>query len=173
MSEVRKSIASAVGSMTGVLSLDTAQSKHLLALLRRSAASGIDEPECMGWFFTRVPEDIQNSGGNLNKAEKAIYLAISVFAVCRKGDNPEQSMVSAMKRAGIDRSKLEGIEAAASFEDLKMPLYLLAKHITSKGQGFSYTALALDLYDIQFDKMKTVRKWEREYAMKGVTNDEK
>ena len=160
----KKVIFASMEKMLKKLSLDTAESKHMLALFRRSASSGIDEPECLGWMFSNIEPELQGSYGYLSKEEKAIFLGLCTYAVSRGKSVSDVSMVTAMKRAGIGREKLERVELALTFDGIKMPFFLLTKYIVSKGQNFNYASLALDLYEIQFDWMKVVRKWEREYA---------
>ena len=164
MSKTTEAVIQTTGTMIKKLSLETAWSKNMLSLLRRSIASGEEDPEVLGWLFTEIPEGISGKNGQMSYAEKAIYLALCIYANTRKGNGADRTIIQAMKAIGMDRTNLVQVELSESLEDMRMPLYMLTQHIVSKGGVFSYTLLAKDLYLFQFDKMQVIRKWEREFT---------
>lgn len=164
MSKTTDAVIQTTGTMIKKLSLETAWSKNMLSLLRRSIASGEEDPEVLGWLFTEIPEGISGKNGQMSYAEKAIYLALCIYANTRKGNGEDRTIIQAMKAIGMDRTNLVQVELSESLEDMRMPLYMLTQHIVSKGGVISYTLLAKDLYLFQFDKMQVIRKWEREFT---------
>ena len=164
MSKTTDAVIQTTGTMIKKLSLETAWSKNMLSLLRRSIASGEEDPEVLGWLFTEIPEGISGKNGQMSYAEKAIYLALCIYANTRKGNGADRTIIQAMKAIEMDRTNLVQVELSESLEDMRIPLYMLTQHIVSKGGVFSYTLLAKDLYLFQFDKMQVIRKWEREFT---------
>ena len=166
MSKKTEVVMQTVGAMTKKLSLETAWSKNMTSLLRKSIASGKEDPEILGWLFTEVPEEISGMNGQMSYAEKAIYLTLCIYANTGKENATDKTMVQAMKAIGMDRTNLVQVELSESIEDMRMPLYMLTRHIVSKGEAFSYALLAKDLYLFQFDKVQVIRRWERDFARK-------
>jgi hypothetical protein len=164
MSKTTEAVIKTTGTMIMKLSVESAWSKNMLSLLRKSIASGEEEPEILGWLFTEIPEEISGKNGQMSYAESANYLALCIFANVRKETAAERTMIQAMKSIGMDRSSLMQVELSENLEDMRMPLFMLTQYIVSKGGAFSYPLLARDLYLFQFDKMQVIRKWEREFA---------
>ena len=166
MSKTTEAVMQTAGTMITKLSAETAWSKNMISLLRKSIASGKEDPEVLGWLFEKVPEEISGINGQMSYAEKAIYLTLCIYANAGKGNTEDRTMVQAMKAIGMGRTNLVQVELSESIEDMRMPLYMLAGHIVSKGGTFSYVLLAKDLYLFQFDKMQVIRRWERDFARK-------
>lgn len=164
MSKTTEAVIKTTGSMIKKLSVETAWSKNMLSLLRKSIASGEEDPEILGWLFTEIPEEISGKNGQMSYAENAIYLALCIYANTRKESAADKTMVQAMKTIGMDRTNLVQVEISETLEEMRMPLYMLTQHIVSKGGSFSYSLLAKDLYLFQFDKMQVIRKWERDFT---------
>ena len=164
MSKTTEAVIKTTGTMIKKLSLETAWCKNMLSLLRKSIASGEEEPEILGWIFTEIPEEISGKNGQMSYAENAIYLALCIYATNRKGNAADKTMIQAMKTIGMDRTNLVQVELSETLEEIRMPLYMLTQYIVSKGGAFSYPLLAKDLYLFQFDRMQVIRKWERDFT---------
>lgn len=164
MSKTTEAVIKTTGTMIMKLSVESAWSKNMLSLLRKSIASGEEEPEILGWIFTEIPEEISGKNGQMSYAENAIYLALCIYATNRKGNAADKTMIQAMKTIGMDRTNLVQVELSETLEEIRMPLYMLTQYIVSKGGAFSYPLLAKDLYLFQFDRMQVIRKWERDFT---------
>ena len=173
MDNKRESLMKTTASLIAKLSLDLNDSKQMRAYIMRSAVAE-DDPNVFGWLFSNVPEELQGNSGSLSYAESAIYLALMSYVFSR-GKEGKETFVQVMKREGIDRRHLYQIEYVETLEEIKRPLLTLLQYIASKKKEINYVKLAADLYDFQYDRMKVIRKWEREYStyIKGGESDEK
>ena len=165
-------ILKTTGSMITKLSIETQWSKHMLGLLRNALASGEENPEILGWMFTEIPEEISGRNGYMSRAEKAIYLALCIYASVGKKSISDSSMIQAMKNVGMERTNLVQVELSKDLETIRMPLHMLTQRIASHGGKFSCAILAQDLYIFQFDKMQVIRKWERDFAKENKKQKE-
>ena len=161
-------VASSAARMLAQLSNNGAVSKNLLSLLRKSFATGEEDPEALGWMLTQIPEEISGKGGNLSREEKAIYLTLCIFGECRGKTGHGQDLILAAKEAGISQKRLMEIELANNLDELKTPLCLLVQYISSKGIQIDYIGLAKDLTSFQYDRSQIVRKWVRKYATSDI-----
>lgn len=142
--------------------------KRMKVLLRHSASLELGEdPELFGWLTENIPEEIQNSGSGVSYAEQAIYAALTLYQVGPQHKGDHTSIGAATRIAGIDRGRLLTVETAEAFTETRRYLWALLRLIKSKGQSIDYRTLACDLCELQFDKIRTSRKWERDFARKG------
>ena len=93
-------ILKTTGSMITKLSIETQWSKHMLGLLRNAFASGEENPEILGWMFTEIPEEISGRNGYMSRAEKAIYLALCIYASVGK-KSTLRGIVSTGLKSGV------------------------------------------------------------------------
>ena len=101
--------------------------------------------------------------------ENAIYMAIAAYAAC--GSNVENvSLGQAASALGdSSRNRFTRLEKSRSLNELWMNLKSILRLISSKkGTGLDYGLLARDITDWQFDSIRTIRKWERDYYHKNT-----
>ena len=173
MDNKRESLMKTTASLIAKLSLDLNDSKQMRSSIMRSAMTE-DDPNVFGWLFSNIPEELQGKSGMLSYAESAIYLTLMAYVFSR-GKEGKETFVQVMKKEGIDRRHLYQIEYVDSLEEIKRPLLMLLQYVSSKKKEINFVKLAVDLYDFQYDRMKVIRKWEREYSncIKGGDSDEK
>jgi len=169
MSEETKNKSDYVAETTvillGKLSNNSTFGKNMLSLLRKSFATGEEDPEALGWMFSQIPEEISGKGGYMSREEKAIYITLCIYAECRGKFSRGQDFIIAAKEAEITQKRLLEIEIANDLEELKYPLCLLIHYISEKGFGIDYVGLARDLTVFQYDRGQVIRKWARKYAL--------
>ena len=147
------------------LSIDKSDSKGEKAIWRHAFAKSICE-DVKAWSLLErdIPNELAGTGGTPSYTENAAYMAIAAFAAC--GSNKE--MVSLGQAAAAlgdnSRDRFTRLEKSRTLDELWRNMKNLLRLISSnKGTGLDYSLLARDLTDWQFDPIKTVRKWERDY----------
>lgn len=168
MSEVVKTkadyISEAAAKMLSILSGDNPTGKSLRPLFRRAFATKETDLETLGWMLGYIPEEIAGKAGYMSFEEKAIYLTLSIFAECRGKNISGTALFSAAAEADIPQRRLFELESGNNLEELRMPLCMLVKSITSRGYTVNYVELTNDLALFQYNKEWVVRKWARQYA---------
>ncbi len=154
------------------LGIDTTQSKQMRAQLRHASTMEPGEnPAIWGWIINQTPEEKQGQKGNVSYWEYALYIGLAMNAIGPKEDQ-ETTIAEATAKAGIKRQKLAAVEGASDIKEFQIKLRSLVKLIGSKGIGFNYGEMTKDIVIWQADRIKIVRKWEREYALKEGRNNE-
>ena len=163
MNKTTETVIQTTNEMIQNLFIETSWSRNMRSLLCNSMVTGEDSPEAWGWIFSMIPKEISGTDEQVSIEEKAIYLALCLYAATAGDRTADCTMVEAMKYLDMDRIQLTQIELSENLDDMRIPLYMLGQRIVSKGRAFNYAKLAGDLYLFQMDKMKVIRKWEREF----------
>lgn len=141
--------------------------KAALANLRRGVGREPgDLPELWGAFLNEMPTDLESKTGEPTRAEWAIYLALTFYALHQQGhDLPAQDMHrikvglgTAVRRLLKENEKLEESSVLRRFNALAtaeaMPerihhLRGLVQMLSAVGEPLDYVRLAEDLYWLQ------------------------
>ncbi len=158
-------VSTFVSSRIAMLSIDRSDSKGEKAVWRHAFAKPVCE-DISAWSLLQrdIPEHLAGSNGNPSFTENASYMAIAGFAAC--GSHTEKvSLGQAVASLGdTSRGRFTRLERSRTLDELWRDLKDLLRLISSKkGTGLDYGLLAKDLTDWQFDAMRTIRKWERDY----------
>lgn len=162
MKETAGKVIQTANDLIQKLSIESSWSRNMLSLLRYSLTTGEESPEVWGWIFTETPEELSGTDGQVSCEEKAIYLAMCLYANAGGGKQTDKTMVETMKILDMDRTLLLQVEMSETLENMRIPLYMLVQSIALQGRTFSFAKLAGDLYLFQLDRMQVIRKWERE-----------
>ena len=148
-----------------ILTIDRSDSKGEKAVWRHAFARNVCE-DMRAWSLLQrdIPTDLAGRGGYPSFTENAAYMAIAAFAAC--GSNTKDitlgQAVSALGDSARDR--FTRLEKSRTLDEMWRNLKDMLKLISSKrGTGLDYSVLAKELTDWQFDHLRTIRKWERDY----------
>lgn len=154
--------------------------KAMLAKLRRGAGKTPGElPELWGIFLNSIPDEMMSKNGEPTRAEWAIYLSLTLFALHQQGnsDSVHAEKISLGKAAAMlmneptddERERVlrrfGPVVTAKDMSELSHHLRCLIELMRSKGIKLDYVMLAKDIYDFQFDKgkKKTQLRWGQDY----------
>lgn len=154
--------------------------KAMLAKLRRGAGKTPGElPELWGIFLNSIPDEMMSKNGEPTRAEWAIYLSLTLFALHQQGnsDSVHAEKISLGKAAAMlmneptddERERVlrrfGPVVTAKDMSELSHHLRCLIELMRSKGIKLDYVMLAKDIYDFQFDKgkKKTQLCWGQDY----------
>ena len=113
MDDKQSQIKNSVYKMLGTISTDNAYARKISAFLRHSADQMPGEdPELFGWLMENIPEELQAYGGEVSKAEWAIFTALTLYPGGTAHSSSNISIADAAALAGITREKLVLIEIA-------------------------------------------------------------
>lgn len=154
--------------------------KAMLANLRRGAGKTPGElPEIWGIFLNGIPDEMLSRNGEPTKAEWAIYIALTMFALHQQGNsvNVHQDGTSFGRAVAMlmneqtddERERvLRRFGPAVTANDM----YALSHHMRclielmrNKGIKLDYVMLAKDIYDYQFSegKKKVQLRWGQDF----------
>ncbi len=154
--------------------------KAMLAKLRRGAGKTPGElPELWGLFLNNIPDEMMSKNGEPTRAEWAIYLSLTLFALHQQGnsDSVHAEKISLGKAAALlmneptddERERIlrrfGPVVTAKDMSELSHHMRCLIELIRSKGIKLDYVMLAKDIYDFQFDegKKKIQLRWGQDY----------
>ena len=168
--EGKTKIRSYVSSRIKILSIDKSDLKGEKAIWRHAFAKPVCE-DIKAWSLLErdIPGDFAGKTGTPSYVENAIYMAIAAYAAC--GSNAENVSLGQAAAALGDssRDRFTRLEKSRSLNELWMNLKSILRLISSKkGTGLDYGLLARDITDWQFDSIRTIRKWERDYYHKNT-----
>ena len=152
-------------SMIRKLSIDRSDSKGEKAIWRHAFAKPVCE-DVKAWSLLErdIPDELAGTGGMPSYMENAAYMSIAAFAAC--GSNKERvSLGQAAAALGVNsRDRFTRLEKSRTLDELWRNLKSLLRLISSnKGPGLDYSILARDIADWQFERIRAIRKWERDY----------
>lgn len=160
---------------------DYSSGKARLANLRRGAGKVPGElPELWGAFLNNIPDELLGKNGTPSRAEWAIYLALTLFALHQQGNSESvnaenislgKAAAGLMEKPNDDDERervmrrLGPVVTANDMPELSHHLRCLIQLMGSKGVKLDYCKLAEDLYDYQFDETrKEVRlRWGQDF----------
>lgn len=170
--------------------LDSGNSKAELANLRRGIGKKPGEiPQLWGSFLLELPEKLMSKTGEPSKAEWAVYIALTMYAMHQQGNSEsvhksgyEYSLGRSVKKlvkseddeARI-RRRFEVMALSGDMAELSHHLRCIIQLLkTDNSIKLDYADLAKDIYLFQFeDKADRVRlKWGQDY-FRIVNNEEK
>lgn len=136
--------------------------KAMLAKLRRGAGKTPGElPELWGLFLNNIPDEMMSKNGEPTRAEWAIYLSLTLFALHQQGnsDSVHAEKISLGKAAALlmneptddERERIlrrfGPVVTAKDMSELSHHMRCLIELIRSKGIKLDYVMLAKDIYD--------------------------
>ncbi|MBN1891899.1 MAG: type I-E CRISPR-associated protein Cse2/CasB [Clostridiales bacterium] len=155
------------------------ESKALLAKLRRGIGKEPGHiPELWGIMMDGLPDTLMGKGADASFSERAIYTALTLFALHQQGKEgcvSEDGMalgVALNKLVDIDRERESAINrrfiaaaTAGGLAEFSHHLRGLIQIMKAKNITLDYPALAYDLYRFQFPGQRdSVRmRWGRDY----------
>ena len=176
---------------------DNSWSKAALAKLRRGIGKDLGEmPELFEYVLEGLPEEFyEKSKNEMEKAEKAIYQTLTLFAFHQQGKNDfmgrqegkyGQSLGNAIRiliNRDIDKEvaikrRFDKILTAANIEELAVHSRGMIGLLKDGNIPIDYVNYANDLYWFQYPeyKKRVVLKWSKDYFRfneKGENSDEK
>ena len=163
------------------------QSKAMLAKLRRGIGKEPGSmPELWGLMMDGMPSELMGKGDEASFAERAVYAALTLFALHQQGKEwcvSESNMmlgVAVRKLANQDKDRESAImrrfnttATANSISEFSHHLRGLIQIMKAKNIKLDYPELASDLYRFQFPTQRdSVRlRWGRDYYRMS-NNDE-
>jgi len=172
-------------------------SKAALAKLRRGIGKEIGEmPELLEYVLSSLPEEFyQKRNNEIEKAEKAIYQALTLFAFHQQGknifmgakDNECGSSLGSAIRLLINKNpdkevaikrRFDKILTSANIEELAVHSRGIIGMLKDSNIPVDYINYANDLYWFQYPegKKRVILRWSEDYfrfSEKGENSDEK
>ncbi len=174
-----------------MLRADAHMSKAVLAQLRRGVGLVPGEkPELWSILFEGMPEEMLSKNGVPTRAEWAVYIALTMFALHQQGydigtqcmHREEQSLGKALKllcKGDEDAQKRikRRFDTLATSDDIAEAAYHLRGLISllrAEGIALDYTALAKDMYSFQFEnRAASVRlNWGQDFYRTNTKKNE-
>lgn len=171
-----------------VSSMNTSGGKAQLANLRRGIGKVPGElPELWGSFLSGIPEELLSRNGVPTRAEWAVYLSLTLFAMHQQGngESVHEEGIGLGKAAAKLMSeptdeerervlhRFAPVATAKDMPEISHHLRNLIQLMKAKGIRLDYVRLAKDLYDFQSeDNRKRVQlRWGQDfyYNDKGVS----
>jgi CRISPR system Cascade subunit CasB len=165
----------------------TAWGTAMLAKLRRAAGTPPGESADI-WEVTigAVPDGLADENRNLEKAELAIHIALTLFgvhqqgiyeSVHKEGDGFGKAVKSLIdpdlsNEAGI-RRRFNALATASEFTELSYHARGLVQLMRTKNVGFDYAGFATELFRYQFSPEQRDRvriKWGRDFYSQDKTD---
>ena len=156
--------------------------RAMLANLRRGAGKAPgDLPKLWGIFLNNLPDEMRSRNGEPTKAEWAIYLSLTLYALHQQGhsESVHSDKISLGKAAAMlmddqtddERERVlrrfAPVVTAKDMSELSHHLRCLVQLLSAKGKEISldYVRLAKDIYDFQFDegKKKVRLRWGQDF----------
>ncbi|HAS79049.1 MAG TPA: type I-E CRISPR-associated protein Cse2/CasB [Ruminococcus sp.] len=162
---------------------DTGRGKAMLAKLRRGIGKTPGElPELWGVFLNEMPEQLLGKNGVPSRAEWAVYLSLTMFALHQQGNAEvvhvknislgDAARMLAFKYADDGRERVirrfAPVITAKDMPEFAHYLRSMIQLFKSEGIGLDYVKLAKDIYYFQSDRKKVQLSWgESFYYEKG------
>lgn len=176
--------------LDGMLRLGDGARRAALANLRRGAGRPPgDLPSLWGTIFDGMPENMAGTGAAPSRAEWAVYISLTLYALHQQGRNPTResesmnaegvSLGSATAQMVRDEGDMNRVlrrfnETATSsgMEELEHHLRGLVNMLRAEGIPLDYPRLAGDLFDYQSpEKAARVRLgWGRDFYRSAGRN---
>lgn len=163
--EEKVTVRSFVAERIILLSVDKSDSKKEKAIWRHAFAKSVCE-DLNAWslLIRDMPEALAGAGGKPSKTEKAAFMAIAAFAACGSNKKNVSLGQAAAALGPTSRDRFTRFEKSRTIEELWRNVKNLLRLISSeKGTGLDYGLLAKELTNWQFNRIETIRKWERDY----------
>ena len=104
MNKTTEAVIQTTNEMIQNLFIETSWSRNMRSLLCNSMVTGEDSPEAWGWIFSMIPKEISGTDEQVSIEEKAIYLALCLYAATAGDRTADCTMVEAMKYLDMDRT---------------------------------------------------------------------
>ena len=166
--EEKVSISSFVSKRITILSLDQSDVKGEKAVWRHAFAKGVcDDTKAWSLLERDIPIELAGKAEIPSYAENAVYMAIAAYAACGSHAGNITLGQAAAALGDNARDRFTRLEKSRSLDELWRNLKGLLRLISSKnGTGLDYSLLAQELTTWQFDSIKAIRKWERDFYYK-------
>lgn len=166
-------------------SSDRGEGTGMLAVLRKGIGRKPGEkPELLGILLTDMPEDFMSVNTEPTREEWACYTALTLYAMCQQGRDPEKENADATEGADLGAAmaeyvrlsedgnaqrrmakKLQTLSTSKDMEEFSYHLRSIIKLLKSKDIAINYPKLAGDLYEYQFPESRTgiFLKWGQDF----------
>lgn len=176
--EVGKYVYGQIKKLTSEMKYSGGKAK--LARLRRGVGKEPGElPELWGFFLCEIPDNMLSRDGEPTRAEWAIYLSLTLFAVHQqsKSESVHAEKISLGKAAAglLDEKTDEERErvmrrfgpvlTAKDMPELSHHLRCFVELLRAKGINLDYVQLAMDIFEFQFEdsKKKVQLLWAQDF----------
>ena len=185
---IGKKVYREIATLTG--SMNKGYDKATFAHLRNGVRKAPGEDRNL-WYmlFNELPEEFLNNDGKPTKAEWAIYISLTMFALHQQSNNENvhqsginlgEAVFKLMNEKTDSEYKrvmrrFEPLTEANSIYDFSYALSSLIKMMKDKGIKLDYVMLAKDIYDFQFSegKQDVVYRWGKGFHKKyNITKGE-
>lgn len=159
-----------------------AAAKAQLARLRRGIGKQLqDMPELWGVMLEEMPDDLVGKGDQPSPAEKAVYIAMTMFGLSMQGHTPSKDSTNEKEvslgaaagkytqRTGEEESRilprLQKVITANSVKEMEVPLRSMIQLLNQEEVRLDYAGLARDLFYYSGPKGREVvrLRWARDY----------
>ncbi|MBR0417082.1 MAG: type I-E CRISPR-associated protein Cse2/CasB [Firmicutes bacterium] len=139
------------------------ESASLVARYRHNLNKKVGEdPFIFGHILEILPEELYGNGDKAGRAEEAAYAALTLYAFAKNdGNGSIADAISRIEQNGGIIQRFHLAETADDIDELKYRMRGIVSLIASKGESFSYSELAAELYGWQYDPASQIRRWER------------
>lgn len=166
-----------------------AASRATLAILRRGIGRLPGSmPELWSATFRGMPEEMMGTGKTPTRAEWAVHIGLTLFALHQQGNSPKEKCMhqegrslGASVRALIHndddearvKRRFDAVATSDGLPELASHLRGLVQLFKSEGIGLDYAQLTEDVYRFQFPEARdSVRlNWGRDFYRSGQAED--
>lgn len=173
-----KDVSAYVRQKINLLAFGSDSTRALAELRRGIGKEPGDQPQLWGYFLEGMPESMMGIN-EPSRAERAIYTALTLFALHQQGSDPNSSLMhcegvsfgTAVSKMRTEYNKeslgrrFRIASTSSSVEELANHLRSMIQLLKRDGIGLDYGMLASDLYLFQFPEFASrVRlKWGEDY----------
>ena len=185
---IRKSIYGFVNGKTKLLAVEKPSSKAMLAKLRHGVGKQLENaPDVWDVVLDGLDERLLSSEGELSAAEKAIYTALTLYAIHQQGKSEQMSRGNNSFGAAIKKlldpggnnaesikRRFDAIVTANDYIELSHYARGMVQMLKAKDIPLDYGRFAADLYETHFtdSKNRVMLRWGEDYYRKGKVKKE-
>ncbi|MCL2111327.1 MAG: type I-E CRISPR-associated protein Cse2/CasB [Clostridiales bacterium] len=186
---IRESVRSFVKWKAEVLSDDSPYSKAMMAKLRQGVGKQMESrPDVWDIVLDGLDERLLSLDGRISAPEKAIYTALTLYAVHQQGKSESMnrgndSFGAAIKKlrdpdggnAQSIKRRFDAIVTANGYTELSFYARGMVQLLKSKDIPLDYGLFAADLYGLGFPdtKSRVLLRWGEDYYRKGTVEKSK
>ncbi len=128
------------------------------------AAQPCENIEAWSLLEKDLPEELTWRKSEPSYYEYAIYMALSAYAACGKQASGISLGRAAHELGESSRNRFTRVERSRTISELWANTKSLLRMVTAaQGTGIDYALLATSLVSWQYDRMSTIRQWEKDY----------
>ena len=185
---IRKSVYGFVTGKTKVLIEETPYSRATLAKLRHGIGKQLESnPDAWDVVLEGLDERLLSSDGELSAAEKAIYTAMTLYAIHQQGKSEQMSRGNDSFGAAIKKlidpeggnaesikRRFDSIVTANNYIEISHYSRGLVQMLKARDIPMDYGQFAADLYEIHFtdSRNRVLLRWGEDFYRKGKVEKE-